>query len=218
MMMQPDVPYSLSNLPEELPLFPLPGTILLPRMALPLNVFELRYKTMVDDVLKSGSRMIGIVQSSVSETQQSDTVGTAGRLIRFAETEDHRYHVTLRGISRFRIREVRSGFTPYLRACVDWTEYESDLQKTDDSPDFSRENFIDLLERFFENEGLRADRDELRSSSEEMLVNSLSMALKFSAQEKQALLEAPSVADRRHAIVALMEITMIGGAGTDVLQ
>ena len=217
-MMQPGVPYSLSNLPEELPLFPLARTILLPRMALPLNVFELRYKTMIDDVLKSGSRIIGIVQSSVSETQQSDTVGTAGRIIRFAETEDQRYLVTLRGISRFRIREFHSGFAPYLRAGVDWTEYESDLQKTGDSPDFSREKFIDLVERFFANEGLRPDQDELRSSSEEMLVNALSMELKFSALEKQALLEAPSVADRRHAIEALMEITMIGGSGTDVLQ
>ena len=216
--MQPDIPYTLSNLPEELPLFPLPETILLPRMTLPLNVFELRYKTMVDDVLKSGSRIIGIVQSSLNETQQSETVGTAGRLIRFAETEDHRYHISLRGISRFRIRECRSGFTPYLRARVDWPEFEADLTQTDDSPDFSRDSFIALLVRFFENEGLRADTDELRATSEEMLVNSLSMALKFSAQEKQALLEAPSVADRRHAIVALMEITLIGGLGTDVLQ
>lgn len=50
------------DLPEGIPLFPLPGAVLMPRTRLPLQIFEPRYLQMVEDVLKTPSRLIGMIQ------------------------------------------------------------------------------------------------------------------------------------------------------------
>ena len=50
-----------ADLPASIPIFPLQGCIMLPRSSLPLNVFEPRYLSMVDDII-AGDRIVGIVQ------------------------------------------------------------------------------------------------------------------------------------------------------------
>ena len=50
------------DLPEVIPVFPLAGALLLPRGQLPLNIFEPRYLAMIDDALRSGLRLIGMIQ------------------------------------------------------------------------------------------------------------------------------------------------------------
>ena len=62
-------------LPDTIPLFPLPGAVLLPRTRLPLHIFEPRYLQLVEDVLKSGHRLIGMIQP-VGDGLAA--VGTAG--------------------------------------------------------------------------------------------------------------------------------------------
>ncbi len=51
-----------ADLPETIPVFPLPGALLLPRARLPLHIFEPRYLAMLDDMLKTPHRLIGMVQ------------------------------------------------------------------------------------------------------------------------------------------------------------
>ena len=51
-----------AELPDTIPLFPLPGALLLPRARLPLHIFEPRYLAMLDDTLKTPSRLIGMIQ------------------------------------------------------------------------------------------------------------------------------------------------------------
>jgi len=41
---------------------PLAGALLLPRGQMPLNIFEPRYLMMIDDALRSGQRLIGMIQ------------------------------------------------------------------------------------------------------------------------------------------------------------
>ena len=53
---------SINDLPGTLPIFPLSGALLLPRGVLPLNIFEPRYIAMVDAALRSGDRLIGMIQ------------------------------------------------------------------------------------------------------------------------------------------------------------
>ena len=108
------------DLPEVIPLFPLPGALLLPRGRLPLHVFEPRYLAMLDDVLKTRERLIGIIQPRPAPEGQRrlSAIGCAGRLTSFTETDDGRYMIALSGISRFRLEREVGGFTPYLRAAI----------------------------------------------------------------------------------------------------
>lgn len=212
--------YSLADLPEALPLFPLSGALLLPRARLPLNVFEPRYLAMLDDVLKSDHRLIGIVQplDEDDEAGALQAIGCAGRLTGFQETDDGRYMISLTGICRFRIRAVEDGFAPYRRARVDWADFARDLGKAEHDPGFLRDSFFPLLTRFFAQTDLEADWDSLKEAEDEMLINALAMMLPFAAGDKQALLEAPDLAHRRKTLETLMEFALRGGTDEERLQ
>lgn len=208
-----------SNLPDAIPLFPLSGAIVLPRGRLPLNVFEPRYLAMLEDVLKTRERLIGLIQPMDKEAEGPlHAVGCAGRVTSFTETDDGRYMISLTGVSRFRIIEQIEGFTPYLRANIDWQGFDRDLGGTDHISKFDREQFLALLERFFSAEELDADWDNLKKAEPEMLINSLSMLAPFSPEDKQALLEAQTLEARREMLVTLMEFALRRGDKGGVMQ
>ena len=214
--------FNLTDLPPKLPIFPLDGVLLLPRTRLPLNVFEPRYLAMLDDVLKSGHRMIGMVQPRETPSGTSETalqqIGCAGRVTSFSETEDGRYLITLSGISRFRLREQDDGFCPYISANVDWTSFAADKGAQDIDHAFDRPKFLKTLSRFFMASSLSTDWDSLKDADEELLINSLSMLCPFESAEKQALLEAPNLANRRETLMTLMEFALAGAPGEDPIQ
>ncbi|WP_371170449.1 LON peptidase substrate-binding domain-containing protein [Aliiroseovarius sp. 2305UL8-7] len=213
---------SAADLPELLPLFPLPGALLLPRGRLPLHVFEPRYLAMVDDALKSQERLIGMIQPIGDNTGDDDqrlhAIGCSGRITSFTETDDGRYMITLSGVSRFRLSEVTQGFTPYLRARVDWCSFDRDLGQAEHDPDLDRNSFLPLLERFFDMAELQTDWDSLKSAEDEMMINALSMLCPFDPEDKQALLEAPSLQTRRETLVTLMEFALRKGVGEEKVQ
>jgi len=206
---------SPADLPASIPLFPLPGALLLPRARLPLHIFEPRYLAMLDDTLKTQTRLIGMVQPMAGRLHD---IGCAGRLTQFSETEDGRYMITLSGVSRFRIQREVGGFTPYLKADIQWHEFERDLGDEDEDPEFDRETFLALLSRYFTSVGLSTDWESLKEADDELLINSLSMLCPFEVEEKQALLEAPRLCDRRETIAALMEFACRGGSTDEVVQ
>ena len=214
--------FSLADLPETIPVFPLPGALLLPRARLPLNIFEPRYLAMLDDTLKTAHRLIGMIQPIVvpegRATARLHQIGCAGRVTSLQETEDGRYLITLSGISRFRVVESQDGFTPYLRARVEWSSFERDLGRGEDDPDFDRARFLKVLARFFDTAQLSSDWDSLKEAEAELLINSLSILCPFDPEEKQALLEAPTLANRRETLVTLMEFALRGGGDEGTLQ
>lgn len=218
---------SSADLPDILPIFPLPGALLLPRARLPLHIFEPRYLAMLDDALKTPGRLIGMVQPCETPKGcgcgpgQLQKIGCAGRLTGFSETEDGRYMVTLTGISRFRITADVEGFTPYRRVKPCWKGFDRDLGKPESDKGFNREWFMPKLCRYFEAQGLSTDWDSLEDADDELLINSLSMLCPFDVEDKQALLEAPSLETRRETLVTLIEFAMCGGGsggGEDRLQ
>ncbi len=211
--------FSQADLPETIPVFPLPGALLLPRGRLPLNIFEPRYLAMLDDALKSEHRLMGMVQPYVGRAQppKLHAIGCAGRVTSLSETEDGRYLIVLTGISRFRIREEVEGFTPYRRVNVDWSEFPADLDKPA-AEDFDKDAFLALLRRYFEAQNLSSDWDSMREAEPEMLVNSLSMMCPFAVEEKQALLEAPGLADRADTLRQLMRFAIVSGGGDGQVQ
>lgn len=198
------------DLPEVIPLFPLPGALLLPRGRLPLHVFEPRYLAMLDDVLKTRERLIGIIQPRPAPEGQRrlSAIGCAGRLTSFTETEDGRYMIALTGVSRFRLMREVSGFTPYLRATVKWDEFARDMGHAEQDELFDRDGFLDLLRRYFASRQLSTDWDGLKDAQDEALINSLSMLCPFEPEDKQALLEAPTLANRRETLQVLMEFAL----------
>ena len=212
--------YKIADLPEIIPVFPLPGALLLPRSRLPLHIFEPRYLTMLDDVLKTEQRLIGMVQplANGSDTPSLHSIGCVGRLISFSETEDRRYMITMAGVSRFRIQNEIEGFAPYRRCSVSWDGFERDLGGSEKDAGFDRETFFASLYRYFEANELRTDWESLKEADDELLVNSLSMLCPFEPEDKQALLEAPSLETRRETLVTLIEFALLGGGNEETLQ
>lgn len=209
-----------ADLPDTIPVFPLPGALLLPRARLPLHIFEPRYLAMVEDCLKTKHRLIGMIQPRQTPNGEArlQAIGCAGRLTSFSETEDGRYMITLSGVSRFRVQEEVQGFAPYRRCLVDWTPFLRDLGLAEEDRGFQREAFLGVLGRFFEKQGLSTDWKGLKEADPEMLVNSLSMLCPFSPEDKQALLEAPTLVTRRETLVTLIEFSLRGGGEEETLQ
>ncbi|CAN5663818.1 LON peptidase substrate-binding domain-containing protein [soil metagenome] len=181
---------------------------------------------MLDDTFKTTHRLIGMIQPIVvpegrgerRSAEQMHRIGCAGRVTSLQETDDGRYLITLSGASRFRLVEAQEGFTPYLRARVDWTSFERDLGRSERDEGFDRPAFLGVLARFFETAQLNSDWETLREAESELLINSLSMLCPFDPEEKQALLEAPTLGNRRETLVTLMEFALRSGGGEGLVQ
>ena len=98
------------DLPENIAVFPLPGALLLPRGQMPLNIFEPRYLAMVDDSLRDGHRLIGMIQPDPTHPGPQEKpnlfkIGCVGRITQLAETGDGRYVMQLTGVARFRVEQ-----------------------------------------------------------------------------------------------------------------
>ncbi len=215
----------IADLPDLIPIFPLPGALMLPRTRLPLHIFEPRYLAMIEDCLKSKHRLIGMIQPRETPAsgnrpaeKRLQAIGCAGRLTGFSETEDGRYMVTLSGASRFRVKEEVQGFTPYRRCMVEWAAFARDLGTTEQDPGFRRADLMSLLGRYFQKMDLSTDWDGLKDADPEMLINSLSMLCPFSPEDKQALLEAPTLDTRRETLITLIEFALRGGTDEEMLQ
>lgn len=211
---------SAADLPDTIAVFPLSGALLLPRARLPLHIFEPRYRRMLEDCLKTDARLIGMVQPGPAPAGESalQTIGCAGRITQFSETEDGRYMVTLSGVSRFRVKREVDGFAPYRRCQVSWSGFERDLGFAEDDSGFDRPAMMSLLGRYFEARNLDTDWNTLEEAEDELLINSLSMLLEFDPEDKQALLEAPCLKTRRETLVTLIEFSLRGGGCEELLQ
>ena len=202
------------DLPNTIPIFALPGALLLPRSKLPLHIFEPRYLEMLDEALKSPSRLIGMVQPLQSKSNNDNElhkIGCAGRISSFSETDDGRYMITLSGVSRFKIDSFVESFSPFIKANINWENFTGDETGDSLDEDFDRDKFFNLLKKYFSVTGLKTDWESLRDADEELLINSLSMLCPFNIEEKQALLESDNLCSRRVMISTLMEFSLHGG-------
>lgn len=213
--------FPIKDLPPTIPVFPLPGALLLPRAQLPLHIFEPKYLAMLDDALKTPERLIGMIQPREvpnSDVIRLQAIGCAGRVTAFSETEDGRYMITLSGVSRFRVRETNEGFVPYTRCDVSWDGFARDLGPVEHDDGFDRHGFLKLLSQFFEAEDLQTDWESLNEAEDELLINSLSMLCPFEPEDRQALLEAPSLTTRRETLVTLIEFALLRGDTEEIMQ
>jgi Lon protease-like protein len=200
------------DLPLAIPVFPLDGALLLPGGQLPLNIFEPRYLNMVDDAM-AGDRLIGMVQTRAGDRELPPLapVGCVGRITSFAETSDGRYLITLTGLCRFALGDELPVRTPYRQVRASFDPFEEDLRQDEIAPTLDRSRFLTALARYLDHRGLGIEWETAEAAPVDALVNSLAMGLPFDAAEKQALLEAPTLADRADALIALLEIDAAGG-------
>jgi len=195
------------ELPPEIPLFPLEGALLLPRAWLPLHIFEPRYVAMLDAALATQERLIGMIQP---EGKGLARVGCAGRISAFAETPKGTYTITLNGICRFRLAEVSDLKNLWMTGSVDWQDYTQDLADVPQDTSFDRDAFLDLLARFGRAQGRIIADEGLADLAEEALINEVAMSAGFSPGDKQGLLEAPGLGERRALLVSLMQFALYG--------
>ncbi len=206
--------------PGRLPLFPLPGALLLPRGQMPLNIFEPRYLAMVDDALKA-ERIIGMVQPDAESLTGGQVpklyhVGCAGRITQFAETGDGRYLITLVGVARFRIEEELSQSALYRRCRVSFAPFAEDFTARAGETEVDRAGVVKALRDFVDAVHVKVDWRGIEEAPNEALVNALCMMSPFGVREKQALLEAPNLKSRAEVLIALTEIELArSGAGSD---
>jgi len=200
-----------ADLPQKLPVFPLPGALLLPRADLPLNIFEPRYLEMVSDAL-SGERMIGIIQprddSDTAERPELMKVGCAGRITSYAETPDGRMLVTLTGVSRFSIKSELTVDTAYRQVVANFKPFAIDLVMDLGAAEVNRPALLTAFKDYLTANNMSADWSEINAASTEVLVNTLSLLAPYPASEKQALLEAPDLKTRADVLVALTEMAL----------
>lgn len=194
--------------PEELPpivrVFPLSGAILLPRAILPLNIFEPRYLAMVRDAM-AGDRLIAIVQPRGSGDRPGlYEIAGLGRITQFSETGDGRYLIALSGLSRMRIVEELPVTTPYRQVRADHAPFVADWNEPPPLPEVMRADLEAVLQRYLDAQNLSADWEAVRAADDESLVNTLSAVCPFEPAERQALLEAPDLAQRTRTLVSLM--------------
>jgi Lon protease-like protein len=201
----------LADLPEDFPVFPLNGALLLPGGRLPLNVFEPRYLALVQDALGAG-RMFGMVQPD-KRLARGDTgpglyrTGCLGRISSFSETDDGRFLITLSGLIRFTIIEEIEPVHGYRRVRAALAGYAADLHEPGAAPlPFARDELLKALRRYFANAGVDANWEAIAAMPDASLVVSLCMACPFAPEEKQALLEAKDEAERARALLTLLEI------------
>ena len=215
----------MSFSPENIPLFPLTGALLLPRSRLPLNIFEPKYLEMIKDSLKSDHRLIGMIQplenqernSSSKDIEKFYKIGCAGKITSYDELDDGRYMITLTGFSRFFLIDLKQNQSSYLLAKIDWSDFSIDLENNPAKEMSGTDPFFSIIADYFSSNKISADWSNLKKADQETLINSLSILCPFESYEKQALLEAYSLDDRKKVLTTLMEISS-QKQGNDIIQ
>src|SRR6266478_679502 len=201
------------DLAAVIPVFPLPGALLLPRGQMPLNIFEPRYVAMIDDSLRGGHRLIGMIQPDAAHPGPESKpnlykIGCVGRITQIAESGDGRYLMQLTGVARFRVEEELAVMTPYRQCRVTFAPFTDDFVARRGEDAVDRKSLLRALSDFLKANKLKADWDGIENAPNEALVNALAMMSPYGTAEKQALLEAPDLKTRAEILVAATEIEL----------
>lgn len=210
-----------NNLPSEIPVFPLSNFIIFPETTVPLNIFEPRYLQMIDDSMKS-HRLIGMIQPKKQINEKKPdlfNVGCVGKITSFNETEDGRYLIIINGISRFKVLEEMESEKLYRICKVNFDEFRQDLKSEEPKPEFSDLNFIfKNFRSLFKRQGYSINLQDLKNQSFDKTINSLAMASPFSLEEKQILLETPSLNNRKVKLEEILKTYILDKFSNTTIQ
>ena len=192
-----------NNFPEFVPLFPLEGIVMFPDTYLPLNIFEPRYIEMINKAISSNNRLVGMIQPNNSNQDKLYDVGCAGKIIKFEETEDKRYLITLKGLSRFHLISEKTNRKKFKEAQIKWDKYSQDLQKKN-----TNEKFTDLkasLKKYFKIKNIKVNFEVIDKCNDYNFVDQITMICPLAFEEKQLLLETISISKRGNLLQSILE-------------
>lgn len=197
----------MKNLPQIMPVFPLQGAVMFPNTYLPLNIFEPRYLKMIDYSMSQKNRLIGMIQPKISRDKNENVdlynVGCAGRIIKFEETEDSRYLITLKGVSRFNLLSDITNKENFREAKVNWNEFTEDLNEKG-----SNDSFVSLkkvLKDFLRLKKMKVNMEIIEACNDYNFVDQITMICPLILEEKQLLLETKPITKRNNLLRSIIE-------------
>jgi Lon protease-like protein len=203
--------FDKKEIPQEISIFPLANAVFFPNTILPLNIFEPRYKKMVENALTS-NKMIGMIQARESNNSKKPklfSVGCLGKIDTHTKTVDGRYLINLKGLVRFRILDEAETNLPYRKFRVTYDEFLDDLEKIKFNDKIDLLQLIDKARKLFKIHHLSTDWKIVEKVEPNQLINSLSMICPFSVSEKQGLLEAKTLLERNLLINQIINFYII---------
>jgi Lon protease-like protein len=177
-------------LPNVIPIFPLSGVIFFPKTNLPLNIFEPKYITLINDCIKSNKYM-GMIQSK-GNTSDVYSVGCVGKITEYKKTKDGRILINLTGINRFEINSEINNDKIYREFEVSYKRFSED-QELKKKQTVMLEKIKKIYEKtkiFFKKSGLLLNWAEFEKLDEDQKINTLAMIAPISNEEKQMILES----------------------------
>ena len=210
----------IENLPKKISVFPLSNFIIFPNTSVPLNIFEPRYIEMVNDSMKT-NRIIGMVQPKNQKKNIPElySVGCAGKITSFNETDDGRYLIVINGICRFKILKEINNNKTYRECEISFDEYNEDTNEKNNEIKFTDlELIFKNLKSFFKKKGYIINWKELEKQSLDQTINTLAMASPFSLQEKQVLLETININNRKMKLEKILSTYVVDDFSNKTIQ
>lgn len=214
---------SKQPLPDQIPIFPLTGAILLPNGHLPLNIFEPRYKDMVE-IARQGNGLIGMIQPAKTrisrKEKDNDLFGTAkhgrelynvgclGYISDFEETENGQYIIILTGLRRFKVSKELPLKQSYREVIADYSAFSMDGDESPEENGERKTQFFKSLKRYFSFHQINIDLKTFEDSYDEEFINTMAMNCPFEAAEKQLLMECPTLADRSDMMIKIIDFNL----------
>ena len=187
----------MSNLPNIIPVFPLPNVVLFPEVMLPLHIFEPRYRQMVHDTNQKTPPLIGMAllrgnwQEQYEGRPEIFPVCGVGEMARVVPLADGRFNILLKGIRECQIREELSSGKLYREAVVEWRP----PAKEPLLPQL-RKDLNHLLDTYLQkNETVQKFLTD-PTVEDAFFVNFFAFHLDLLPIEKQSLLEATTISER----------------------
>ena len=209
------------NLPKIISVFPLSNFIIFPNLAVPLNIFEPRYIEMINHSMKN-NRMIGMIQPKKMPDKSKTglyEIGCLGKITSFDETEDGRYSIILKGVSRFKIVNELKNNKSYRECEVDFKEFEDDVKlDTKKNEQLNLETIFKNLKLLFKKKGYVVNLKELEKQNIGETINTLSMSAPFLLEEKQALLESQNLDSRKNNLEKILKTYIADNFNNTTIQ
>ena len=210
----------MKNLPKKISVFPLSNFIIFPNTSVPLNIFEKRYINMIDDSMKS-NRIIGMVQPKNNKKSVPElySIGCAGKITSFNETDDGRYLIVIKGLNRFKILNELNNNKLYRECEVSFDEFNNDMLENNNEIKFTDlELIFKNLKSIFKKKGYIINWKELEKQSLDQTINTLAMASPFSLEEKQILLESYDINNRKIELEKILNTYILDNFDNKTIQ
>ena len=210
----------IENLPNKISVFPLSNFIIFPNTSVPLNIFEPRYIEMINDSMKT-SRIIGMVQPKNNKRSIPElySIGCAGRITSFNETDDGRYLIIIKGLNRFKILNEINNNKNYRECEVSFDKFNKDMIENHNEIKFTDlELIFKNLKSIFNKKGYAINWKELEKQSLDQTINTLAMASPFSLEEKQILLETTDVNNRKIELEKILNTYVVDNFNNKTIQ